>query len=182
MIPTLILFGLVIAANNLTVALALGAIGQRQHQGRVLLVFAGFEFFIPLIGVWLGQQMATTLVAYSDWLGPVLLVGLGLVTFITARRPRRDRQKLAQIVTSWRGLIALSAGLSVDNLIVGFGLGLGGIPPLALAATVMCFSVTFAWIGLQLGHRVQGNYEKTGTALTGILLILLAGAIWLGWL
>ena len=73
---TLAIFGLVIGANNLTVALALGAIGQRRKQGRILLVFAGFEFSVPLIGVWLGQQMAGTLTACADWLGPVLLAGL----------------------------------------------------------------------------------------------------------
>ncbi|MCA1795461.1 MAG: manganese efflux pump MntP family protein [Desulfotignum sp.] len=179
---TLAIFGLVIGANNLTVALALGAIGQRRNQGRILLVFGGFEFSVPLIGVWLGQQMSDTLAAHADWLGPVLVAVLGMATLISARGSSRDREKLARTVSSWRGLIILSAGLSVDNLVVGFGLGLGGVSPLALAATIMCFSVVFAWIGLQLGHLVKQDYEKAGTAATGLLLMVLAGAMLLGWI
>ncbi len=179
---TLAIFGLVIGANNLTVALALGAIGQRRNQGRILLVFAGFEFSVPLIGVWLGQQMADTLAACADWLGPVLLAGLGMATLISAQGSPRDREKLARTVTSWRGLISLSAGLSVDNLVAGFGLGLGGVSPLALAITIMCFSVVFAWIGLQVGHRVKQDYEKAGSTAAGLLLIVLAGAVLFGWI
>jgi manganese efflux pump family protein len=179
---TLAIFGLVISANNLTVALALGAIGQRRNQGRILLVFGGFEFSVPLIGVWLGRQMSDTLAAHTDWLGPVLLAGLGMATLVSSRGSPRDRAKLARTVTSWRGLITLSAGLSVDNMVVGFGLGLGGVSALALATTIMCFSVVFAWIGLQVGHCVKQNYESAGTAATGLLLIMLAGAMLSGWI
>jgi putative Mn2+ efflux pump MntP len=182
MVVTLAVFGVVIGANNLTVSLSLGAIGQRKRQGRILLVFAGFEFFLPLIGVWLGQQLSGTLAAYTAWLGPALLAGLGIVTLLSARGSRRDRKKLARAVTSWRGLIALSAGLSLDNLVVGFGLGLGGISPLALATVIMCCSVAFAWIGLQVGQRVQRDYEEAGAAITGVFLIVLAGAMLAGWL
>ena len=179
---TLAVFGLVIGANNLTVSLTLGAIGQRKRQGRILLVFAGFEFLVPLIGVWLGQQMSVALAANTAWLSPALMAGLGVVSLFSAFGSSRDREKLARIVTSWHGLIALSAGLSVDNLVVGFGLGLVGISALAMATTVMCCSVAFAWIGLQVGHRVRRDYEAAGAAITGALLIALAGASLAGWL
>jgi manganese efflux pump family protein len=179
---TLAIFGLVIGANNLAVALALGAIGQRRNQGRILLVFAGFEFSVPLIGVWLGQQMAETLAAGADWLGPGLLAALGMATLISAQGSPRDREKLARTVTSWCGLISLSAGLSVDNLVVGFGLGLGSVSPLALAITIMCFSVVFAWIGLQVGHRVKQDYEKAGNTAAGLVLIVLAVTVLFGWI
>jgi len=182
MVLTLAVFGLVIGANNLTVSLTLGAIGQRKRRGRILMVFALFEFLVPLIGVWLGQQVTVALVAHIAWLSPALLAGLGLVTLLSALGSRRDREKLARAVSGWRGLIALSAGLSSDNLVVGFGLGLRGTSPLALATTVMCCSVAFAWLGLQVGHRVQRDYEATGSAITGVLLILLAGASLAGWL
>jgi len=77
-------------------------------------------------------------------------------------------------VTSWWGLITLSAGLSADNLVLGFSLGLEGVKPLALAFTIMLCSVLFAWVGLMLGQRIQRNYEREGAALSGVLLILLA--------
>jgi len=172
---TLIAFGIVIGLNNLMVSLSLGAMGQRRRQARILLVFAAFEFMVPLLGVWLGQQVSGRIAAYTEWLGPGLLIALGLITMHSAMRAsKNDRKKLAQAVTSWWGLITLSAGLSADNLVVGFSLGLDGVKPLALAFTIMLCSVLFAWVGLMLGQRIQRNYERESRALTGVLLILLA--------
>lgn len=172
---SIIAIAIVIALNNLTVSLSLGAMGQRNHQGRILLVFGVFEFMVPLIGVWLGQKMSGRMASHTDWLGPVLLGLIGLVTLISAvRYTQSKRKKLTEAVTSWWGLIMLSAGLSTDNLMVGFSLGLGGVKPLVLALSIMLCSVLFSWIGLMLGNRIQRNYEREGAALSGVLLILLA--------
>lgn len=179
---TLLLFGVVIAANNLVVSLALGAMGRRDRFLRIILSFAFFEFTIPLGGVWLGRKVSETLSLHASWLGPAILAGLGAFMMISAGRSGLDRAKLARAVTSWKGLIALSAGLSVDNLVAGFGLGMRGVPPLAMAVTIMGFSVVFSFIGLRTGHLVKRDYEKAGTAATGALLIALAGASIAGWI
>jgi putative Mn2+ efflux pump MntP len=174
----LIALAVVIALNNLTVSLSLGAMGQRRYQARILLVFGVFEFLMPLLGAWLGQQISSRLVSYTDWLGPLLLGMLGVVTLLSAvRGTQSDREKLAQAVTSWWGLITLSAGLSTDNLLVGFSLGLGDVKPLTLAFTIMLCSLLFAWLGLTLGQRIKRNFEREGAALSGVLLVLLA--VWM---
>lgn len=179
----MISFGIVIGLNNLSVSLSLGAMGQRSRQARILLVFAGFEFMVPLLGVWLGQQLSGKMAGYAEWLGPALLIVLGAITIVSATGSSRyERDKLAKAVTSWWGLITLSAGLSSDNLLVGFGLGLGGMKPLALAFTIMICSVLFAWAGLNLGHRIQRNFKRAGALASGALLILLAVAMIVGWL
>ena len=172
----LIILGVVIGFNNFATALALGAVGQEKRTWRILTIFALFEFNVPLIGLWLGRQASKSLVDASAWLSPVLLIALGIMTLVQSMRTTHDRKALAARVTSWRGLIILSAGLSIDNLVVGFSLGLRGVPALALAATVMVFSVTFAWIGLKLGGRSRRNYEKITEAIAGLLLLALAGA------
>lgn len=170
----LIALAVVIALNNLTVSLSLGAMGVR-HQVRILLVFGAFEFMMPLLGAWLGQQTSSRLVSYTEWLGPFLLGILGIITLLSAvRNTRSDREKLAQAVTSWWGLITLSAGLSTDNLVVGFSLGLGDIEPLTLAFTIMLCSLLFAWLGLTLGQRIQRSLDREGAVLSGALLIMLA--------
>lgn len=177
----LLIIGMVIGANNLTLSLTLGSMGQRHRRFRIVSVFAFFEFTVPLVGVWLGREVSTAISGDASWIGPALLAGFGIFTVITSSRSRKDRRMLAEAVTSWKGLAGLSAGLSVDNLVVGFSLGLDGIPPLALAVTVMCFSVVFSWLGLHVGHLVKKDYGTAGTALTGVLLILLAGASMAGW-
>jgi putative Mn2+ efflux pump MntP len=182
MLLQLLIVGVVVAINNLVVALALGVMRQERYRARILVVFGAFEFFVPLIGVWLGSTLAGILAEQTEWLGPALLMGLGLFTLLSARASRRDRKKLAGAVTTWRGLLMLSAGLSLDNLLVGFSLGLGGASPLLLAGTILIFSVSAAALGLQIGHRVQRHYESIGAAVSGVLLIALGAAVMAGWL
>ena len=75
-----------------------------------------------------------------------------------------------------------SAGLSVDNLVVGFGLGLGGVPVLLTATVIMLCSATFAWAGLHLGAMGRRHFEAPAEAVSGVLLLAVAGMIALGWL
>ena len=180
MLIQLLILGVVIGFNNFATALALGALGQEKRLWRILIVFAVFEFGVPLIGLWLGRNAAEYMANGSAWLGPVLLAALGLLTLYESTRDTRSQKKLAERMTSWRGLALLSAAMSLDNLVVGFSLGLGGVAPLALATTIMVFSVTFAWIGLRIGGRSRHNYESLTEVISGILLLALAYAGWSG--
>lgn len=101
---------------------------------------------------------------------------LGILTLVQSARDTHDQKRLAAKITTWSGLIFLSAGLSLDNLVIGFSLGLRGMPALLLATTVMVFSVTFAWIGLKLGGRSRRSYEKLAEAIAGVLLLALSSA------
>jgi len=179
---SLLAFGVVIALNNLALSLTLGALDGRRHRWRILSVFAVFEFSVPLIGVWLGREIAQAVAADLGWLGPLILAGLGITTLLSLRTERGDRAHLVRAMTSWRGLATLSAGLSTDNLMVGFGLGLGGASPLALATVIMVCSVGFAAVGLEAGRRVSRDYERPALAVSGVALIGLAAASALGWL
>lgn len=176
----LLILGMVIGFNNFATALALGALGQEKRLWRILTVFAAFEFGVPLIGLWLGQNASEYLSGKGAWLGPLLLAALGVMTLFQSTRDTRSQKALARKMTTWRGLILLSAGLSLDNLVIGFSLGLGGIPPLAMAATIMVLSVIFAWIGLQIGGRSRRNFESLTEVISGLLLIALALMKWSG--
>jgi manganese efflux pump family protein len=171
---------LVIGLNNFVVALAIGALGRDVRRGRVLLMFGVFEFSIPLVGVLLGRGLARSLAEQASWVGPVLLALLGIVTLANAFRERKERVDLAGAVTSWGGLAGLSAGLSVDNLVVGFSLGIGGISPLLLATTIACTSVLFALVGLVVGQRAHRSFESAAAILTGLVLIGLSIVLWMG--
>lgn len=172
----LVFVGVAIAANNLAVSLALGAIAPRTVWPRILTVFALFEFWVPLAGAWLGRHLAGMIADHAAWLGPACLIGLGTVTIMAALRDAPDRKKLARSLTGWGGLVALSAGLSVDNLMVGFGLGLGGVPPLALAGTIVTCSVVFALAGLVIGRRAKRNWGRAAGIGSGLILIGLGAA------
>jgi putative Mn2+ efflux pump MntP len=173
----LMLLGVVIGSNNFSTALALGTFGQQVRRWRVVLIFGLFEFCVPLLGLELGQHASNRFEAMFDWLGPAMLALLGVWTIISASRSRNEAKELASRVTSWWGLIALSAGLSVDNLVAGFSLGVSEVQPLLLALTIAVFSMVFALIGLNLGHRAQKSHRRLAGIATGLLLVVLAIAV-----
>lgn len=178
----LVLLGLVVGSNNFATSLALGSLGQAHRRWRILLVFAVFEFTIPLVGLALGRRASVYLADQVDWLAPVLIAGLGLWTLFEATRNAQDEDRLARWLSSWGGLIMLSAGLSLDNLVVGFSLGLGGVPILVTAAVIMVCSVGFAWTGLRLGASGRRDFEAPAEAVSGLLLLGIAWMIWIGWI
>ncbi|MDF0591870.1 manganese efflux pump [Methanotrichaceae archaeon Mx] len=172
---------MIIGSNNLAVALALGALGQAERRLRVMLVFGLFEFFVPLVGIWLGSATAEAIGLQTNVVGAVLLVGLGLSAVIVGLRDQKADEELARRVTEWRGLLFLAACLSVDNLAVGFGLGLGRANPLAVATAIAFFSVLFTWAGMRLGRDSRHGWERGAKIVAGALLVGLGLAGGAGW-
>lgn len=178
----LIVLGIVIGSNNFAVALTLGAMGQIAYRYRVMFVFGVFEFVVPLIGISLGKVAAGLVGVHSSIIGAVFLVGLGLLAVAGGIRGPKYNESVARISVCWGGLIFLAAGLSLDNLMAGFSLGLGRVQPILLAGTISFFSVIFTWLGMRLGSESRRRWEQMATIGTGTLLMLLGLVTALGWL
>jgi manganese efflux pump family protein len=90
--------------------------------------------------------------------------------------------RIERSLTAWGALILLALGLSADNLLVGFSLGLRGHDPLGVAGVISGFSMLFAWIGVTLGARTGRRWEKPAKLGAGALLVALAVGVWVGWI
>lgn len=177
----LLSLGVVIGANNLAVAITLGALGHAGRMVRIAAVFGVFEFSVPLLGLLLGRSLADDLGAVGNWLAPVLLGALGLLALASAGR-RQGRPWLVDRAASLPGLVLLAGGLSVDNLLIGFTLGVRDAEPLALAAVIAAFAVVFTVLGLRAGAHGRERWQAPAEALSGLLLIVLAVAVAAGWI
>lgn len=182
MILELVVLGVVIGANNFAASLALGALGQQVRRWRIVAVFGAFEFAIPLVGIWLGRHAAGLVAERAEWLGPALLAGVGAWTVAAAQRHWASGERYARLATTWRGLVVLAALLSVDNLVVGFSLGLGGASPLLLAGTIAAFAMAFALVGLKIGASARSRHERAAETAAGLLLLVLGAATWFEWI
>jgi manganese efflux pump family protein len=176
-VATLLALALAIGANNLAASLALGALGQARRWPRVALVFGVMEFTVPLVGIWLGRQAAGRLGAVAAWLGPALLIGMGLWVATSPLRDRKVTRREARSVTTWGGLMALSFGLAIDNVVVGFSLGLGEVDALLTAGVIAVAAVVFSVAGLHLGHASRGGWEKAATIGSGVGLMVIGIAV-----
>ncbi|WP_439154395.1 manganese efflux pump MntP [Yoonia sp.] len=181
MIMQLFLLGVVIGANNFATALTLGALGHEIRRWRIILMFGLFEFWVPLIGLWLGRNVSALVVMQTDWFRPLLLAGLGLWIIFQLLHSPPDKRIKQRWLSSWRGLIMLSASLSVDNLIIGFSLGLGDTPAIVMAAVIMAFSVSFTWLGLKIGANAKRHHAVLAEASGAAILLGMAGMDLSGW-
>lgn len=176
MLIDLMILGLVVGSNNLVVALALGALNENVPRARVVLVFGAAEFVIPLFGVVLGSMLARELETDIGWIGSVLLALLGLWTVTSGLFHQVHDEKLVRFLMRMDWLVLLALGLSMDNLVVGFSLGLVESNPLLIAGTFAVFSMVFTWLGLHFGDRSRRHWERRTLLVSGLLLIGLA--IW----
>lgn len=182
MLLELLILGVVIGSNNFSVALALGALGKTSVRNRVIIIFGLFEFIVPLVGIWLGALTAKIIGEYANIIGAFILTAIGLWVIYEGFRHRSNDQALKEQVASWSSLILLGAGLSLDNLLVGFSLGLGEASPLAVASVIAIFAVLFTWLGFQLGCEARRRWERVVKIGAGVLLLLLGLASFASWL
>lgn len=167
----LILLGVIIASNNMSFALGLGALGTSRYHIRILTVFTITEFTIPLVGLLIGKLLSSVIADYASIIGNLILISLGIYTVFTALREKK--RESVDYLTSFKGLILIALGLSTDNLLVGFSLGLRDVSPFKLAFFIAFCSMTFTFIGLKSGKYIRKNLSKYIEALAGILLIIL---------
>ncbi len=168
----LILLGIVIASNNLSFALGLGALGTDKYHLRIVLVFTIVEFVIPLVGLFIGQFLKSFLSDIADLIGSLILIGFGIYTIYSTFKTKSQKEKTIRIVTTVKSLLLIALGLSLDNLLVGFSLGLKDVNPLELASFIGFFSMIFTFIGLKTGKFVKQSLGKYVQVFAGIILIL----------
>ncbi|TVR38232.1 MAG: hypothetical protein EA392_10595 [Cryomorphaceae bacterium] len=180
-IADLMVLGVIVGSNNLAVSFALGAMNTGKYHARILVTFGLFEFFVPLAGLLIGRYFSQLIESYATALGAALLMALGLFAVGKSLMARDQSQQLSRQITSYRGIFWLALGVSLDNLIVGFSLGLKDVPALLLAGVIAFFSVCFAFVGLKAGRYLSRRSRTITEVSAGVLLIMLAVAIYLGW-
>lgn len=169
----LILLGIVIASNNLSFALGFGALGTSPYHLRIVAIFTVVEFTVPLVGLLLGHFVSSFIDEYAQITGSLILIALGIYIVYSAFAKKKQSDESIRIITSRRGLLAIALGLSIDNLIVGFSLGLGEVNPIVLASYIATFSMVFTFAGLKAGKYLKitlGNYVQV---FAGIILMVL---------
>jgi putative Mn2+ efflux pump MntP len=102
-----------------------------------------------------------------------VLIGFGLFTVFSAFRGHKRREASVDILASVKGLFIIALGLSLDNLFVGFSLGLGEVNPLLLAGYIAICSAVFTYAGLKLGRYIKYSFGKYVEVFAGLVLIVL---------
>src|ERR1039457_2180277 len=131
--------------------------------------FRVFEAGMPLIGLLAGRDVAHTLGDAARYAGGALLVAIGAWQLIQTARLSKKGVRAPPIGTS--RLILTALALSMDNLVVGFGLGVEHVSVVAALAVFAAVSVVLSLLGLEFGRRFAAVVEVGSQYLAGAVLV-----------
>lgn len=166
-----------VGLSNFAGAIGIGLSGvDSRVRLRVGVAFGFFEALMPILGLLLGQRLAQYLGAWTAYAAGGLLILTGLYTIWRARRQQTAEPARMQR----RQLVVTAAALSLDNLVVGFALGIYRVPLVVAALTIGIVSVALSLFGLEVGSRLGRKVEAWSEELGAAVLVLVGLAIAFG--
>ena len=170
----LLAFVLPLGIDSFAVAAAIGAaqVTTAWQRLRISLLFVLFEGGMPLIGLGLGAALAHGIGQVADYVAAAAVIGIGGWMLFADEEDEED--KAARLTTS-RGLALIGLGISIslDELAIGFSIGLSSLPATAVIVAIALQAFIAAQLGLALGAKIAERWRERAGKLAGIALILL---------
>jgi putative Mn2+ efflux pump MntP len=175
---TLTIVGLILplTIDTFVLGTALGAAGiAKQERLRTSLILTAFEAGMPLVGFLGGAAVGAAVGGWANYLAAAVLALIGLLMLRSGDGDEDDEQKVRLLETA-RGwsVVVLGVGISVDELAVGFGVGLLQLPLVLLMMLIAVQAFIAAQLGMRLGSRLAENARQAAGRIAGLLLMLAA--------
>jgi manganese efflux pump family protein len=174
---TLALLGFVLplALDSFAVAAAVGAAGtlSASARWRITALFVLFEAGMPLLGLAIGAPLAIAIGPVANYVAAAAVVAVGLWMVL------HEDDEQAERLVSARGaaLLGLGVSISLDELAIGFGLGLAHLPLAPVIIAIAAQALIATQLGLWLGSRIAERFREATERLAGIVLIVLGIAL-----
>jgi putative Mn2+ efflux pump MntP len=157
--------------DTFAVAVGLGISGlTRQQRLRFGLSFALAEGVMPLVGFLLGKALAAVLGEIASYVAITLLFGVGLYAIWEALRG----QEPTYAEVDWARLVVVSLSVSMDELAIGFSLGLLGVPVVLAVVLIATQAFLITILGTAVGRLVGESMAERSELLSGVVLTVLA--------
>ena len=170
-----------VGLSNFAGSIGIGLSGvDARTRFRVGIAFGLFEGSMPIIGLFIGEAVAGSIGSYGRYLGAGLLVLTGAYTIWQSFRTGEVERKEERGVLDTRQLLILGIALSIDNLVVGFALGVYHVSIVLAAVTMAVVSVGLSLLGLELGSRLGATVGEYSEMAGGAVLVLVGVALGVG--
>lgn len=158
-----------LSMDAFSLSLAYGTLNLKELQIKKLSAIVGvFHFFMPLIGLYIGEIILKILPISTSFVVAVVLTILGLQMIF-----QKEETEIKDNLTLCAMLI-FALAVSIDSLSLGIGLRAIYNSPLISASTFMIVSAIFTYVGLEIGKKASEILGKLSEKIGGIFLILLA--------
>jgi putative Mn2+ efflux pump MntP len=168
----LILLVLPLGLDTFAVSAALGLRGLPPRQRvRVSLVMAGFEAAMPILGLLLGRALGHLVGSAADYVAIGVLAAVGAWMVVQDD----DEEEVAGLADQ-HGLMLLALGLSVslDELAIGFTIGLLHLSLRLAVVLIGAQAFLFSQLGLRLGSHLNEAFRERAERAAGVALLALA--------
>jgi putative Mn2+ efflux pump MntP len=167
--------------DTLAVSLGLGMSGvPRSRWMRVGLTFACFEGLMPIVGLLVGQRLGVLLGEIAAYVAAAILITIGGREIIeTVRDADDDDGEIAPTSPPEKQYALILSGFSVslDELAVGFALGVFNVPLGLTFAYIGVQAFVLTFIGLWFGQRLGHQFGERAELAAGVVLVLLGIAL-----
>jgi manganese efflux pump family protein len=167
-----------LALDTFTVSAAIGVAGiDKRQRLRLSLVFAAFEGLMPLVGFFIGARLGSVIGSEADYIAGGLLVLLGL--FMLVSEDEDDELQAVSRMARAHGLALIGLGVSVslDELAIGFSVGLLGISIGVAVVLIALQAFIVTQLGVRVGARVGDGIREGAERLAGVALLLLGAFV-----
>lgn len=143
---------------------------------RIALTFATAEALMPLVGLLIGKTAGHWIGDWAALIGGLALIVMGIWLFFF-EDDDDEEEKLERNLVGWT-LIGTALSISVDELAVGFSIGLVGVPVALTIILIAIQAFIFTVLGLTFGARLKRYVGEWTEKLAGVVLGLVG--IWIG--
>ena len=166
----ILMMSLALGMDAFSLSIGLGMHGMTRQRAYELAASIGiFHVFMTLAGLSAGMLMQGVMGQVANWFGAFLLLGMGLHMMYSTVFVRKQELPIGNTAA---GLMAFSAGVSVDAMSVGLSLGLrttayGVVSAVSfgVVGAMMCL------VGVLIGKRVNNAIGMYGELLGAVILI-----------
>ena len=168
------LIALSMAMDAFAVSLGIGA--DEQCEGprptfRLSFHFGFFQFLLPVVGWFAGQNLVRYIENIDHWVAFTLLAFVG-IRMIRSGLYGKDEPKAANPSRGWM-MILLSIAVSIDALAIGLSLSMINVNIWYPAVIIGVVTSMLSLLGLRLGKILGRKVGKRMEIIGGMVLILI---------
>ena len=168
-IITIILIAVSLSMDAFSLALIYGTQGiTKKHKVLLSVIVGAYHFIMPLIGTGIGSLITSKIIINTNILVGIILILIAIEMIISSFK-EEDKRFLLTIP----GYLLFGLSVSIDRLTTGIGLSVITNKYILSAITFAIISLSFTYLGLNLGDKLNQKYGQISTVIGGSILLLL---------
>lgn len=172
----LVMIAVALGCDAFVVGMGVGArFCNRRQIFRLSFHFGLFQFIMPLIGWFLGKNLAGAAARWGPWIAFCLLFFIGAkMAGESLLAGKSEAHTDCTDPTMGLKLVLLSLATSLDALGVGFSIGILGYGLLLSAIWIGVTAGAMTWVAMELGSRLSEKFGRWMEVAGGLILMAIA--------